>query len=231
MDLKMDFKDGNNQGEKQADKSVEKKDHLAATAMIVMLAVIIAYAGYEYFWRSLKMSELVNQETENVATTTLPKQEVGGEKIAAEPVAPAAEAAEPKPAAPVELIAAGNSAPAVLKITDQGKTYTIGLVIDSDCQSPATGDSVDTARKTAKLTGLTVNGNLTPIKFDQKLVCTYPAGVKEAYVPDPRLAVTSVDQAGKKVFFSVSTSENQGSGRETVWRNNFFFDLTTGTIK
>lgn len=227
----MDTEINNNQGEKSTEPDGEKKDRLVVRAMIVILVAIIAYAGYEYFWLNLKRSELANQNVINTASTTTPKKGINGDKIAAEPEATTTQEVVKKNSEPLKSIEAKNSGPAVLKITEPGKVFTIGLAINSDCQAPASGDSVETARKTARLTGLTINGVLSPIKFDQELVCTYPAGVKEAYVPDPRLAVTSIDQVGKKVFFSVSTSENQGSGRETVWKNNFLFDLTTGTIK
>jgi hypothetical protein len=221
----------NNQGEKPAAPDPENKDRLAVRAMIVILVAIIAYAGYEYFWLNLKRSELVNQNTINTPGTTTPKKEVSGDKIEAEQQATTTQEVVKKNSEPLKSIEAKNSGPAMLKITEPGRTFTIGLIIVSDCQTLASGDSVETARKTARLTGLTINGIPSPVKFDQELVCIYPAGIKEAYVPDPRLAVTSIDRAGKKIFFSVSTSENQGSGRETVWRNNFFFDLTTGTIK
>jgi hypothetical protein len=221
----------NNQGKKPTEPDAEKKDRLVVRAMIVLLVAIIAYAGYEYFWLSLKRSELASQNEINTASTTTPIKGINGDKIVAEPEATTSQEVVNKISEPIKLIEEKNSGAAVIKIVGQGKTFTIGLAINSDCQAPASGASVETARKTARLTGLTINGIISPIKFDQELVCTYPAGVKEAYVPDPRLAVSRIDQAGKKVFFSVSTSENQGSGRETVWRNNFYFDFTTGTIK
>lgn len=227
----MENQTNNNQGENQIEQNGEKNDRLAVRVIIVLLVAIIAYAGYEYFWLSLKRSELIGQNPVNVASTTSPKKDINGDKIVAEPVATTTDKVEKKATEPLRPIEAKNFGTATLKITEAGKTFTIGLVIKSDCQTPASGDSVETARKTARLIGLTINGKTAPIKFDQELVCTYPAGVKEAYVPDPRLAITSIDQAGKKVFFSVSTSENQGSERETVWRNNLYFDLTSGTIK
>jgi len=226
----MDIETTNNKVENLEEHKTEKKDRLAVTAMIVLLVAIIAYAGYEYFWRSLKISELVNQGSVNVASTTLPKKEVGGSKIEAESEAIVIEEVAKKAGEPLKLIEAKNSGPALLKITDREKTFTIALVINSDCQSPASGDSVEIARKTASLQGLSLNGKNIPLKEQKILVCTYPAGVKEAYVPDPRLAVTSVDQAAKKVWFSLAGIENQGSGRETVWRENFVFDLNQQII-
>lgn len=226
----MENQTNNNQGEKPIVPEAEEKDRLAVRAIIILLVAIIAYAGYEYFWLNLKRSEFINQEEANFASTT-PKKEVDGDKIVAEPEEVVTEEVAEKAIEPLKTIGAKNSGSAALKITEAGKTFTIGLAITSDCQNPVSGDSVETARRTARLTGLTINGKLSQIKFNQELVCTYPDGIKEAYVPDPRLAVTHIDQTDKKVFFSVSTSENQGSGRETIWKNNFYFDLNTGTIK
>jgi len=226
----MDIETTNNKVENPEEPNTEKKDRLTVRVIIVMLVAIIAYAGYEYFWRSLKMSELVNQGSVNVVSTTTPKKAVDGSKIEAEPTVTTSEEGAKKAGEPLKLIEAKNSGLAILKISDKEKIFTIGLVINSDCQSPASGDSVEIARKTASLQGLSLNGKNIPLKEQKILICTYPAGVHEAYVPDPRLNVTSVDQAAKKVWFSLTGTENQGNGRETIWRENFVFDLSSNKI-
>lgn len=222
----MDTEINNNQGEKPAAPEAAKKDRLAVTAIIVLLVAIIAYAGYEYFWLSLKRRELANSGTNTVSTTT-PKKAIGGDKISAEPAAAENAKKTKEQLVPLEAVSSG---PATIKITGLKKTFVIGLVINSDCQSPVSGDTVASARKTASLWGLSLNGVETKLKEARILVCTYPLGVKEAYIPDPRLNVTGVDQAAKKVFFSLTGAENQGSGRETAWQKNFIFNLGDQTI-
>jgi len=129
----------NNQGKKPTEPDAEKKDRLVVRAMIVLLVAIIAYAGYEYFWLSLKRSELASQNEINTASTTTPIKGINGDKIVAEPEATTSQEVVNKISEPIKLIEEKNSGAAVIKIVGQGKTFTIGLAINSDCQAPASG--------------------------------------------------------------------------------------------